>query len=182
MNQVGSLCRCILCHDYGDSGDRHPMELTTIRHVQQHGWGVTTIPEDDKGPGWAYTIGLWHTHRMPELAIFGLDVELSQMSLNELGDRASDGVALEAEQARDDAIKGYQVHLKSIDYRWYKAFFGRAIAFYRRPPIPFLQVVWPDRQGRFHWDSDNDAQLHRRQPQLWNRPDDHPAGVWTQDL
>ncbi|MEV6374772.1 DUF4262 domain-containing protein [Micromonospora musae] len=181
MNQAESPCRCILCHDYDDSADLHPMELTTIGHIQQHGWTVKMIPEDDEGPGWAYTVGLWHTLRLPELAMFGLDVGLSKACLNDLGTMATNGVALEAEQVRDDVIERYPVHLKSIDYRWYKAFFGRAIAFYRRPPIPFLQVVWPDRQGRFHWDRGSDEQLHQRQPQLWKRPEDHPVGVWTQD-
>ncbi|WP_368051347.1 DUF4262 domain-containing protein [Micromonospora sp. C28SCA-DRY-2] len=61
MNQAVSPCHRILCHEYGDTDDRHPTELTTIGHVQQHGWSVVTIPDDDKGPGWAYTIGLWHT-------------------------------------------------------------------------------------------------------------------------
>ncbi|MEU5565063.1 DUF4262 domain-containing protein [Micromonospora musae] len=182
MNKAESLCRCILCHDYEDSADLHPMELTTIGHVQQHGWSVKMIPEDDEGPGWAYTVGLWHSLRMPELAMFGLDVGLSKACLNDLGTKATNGAVLEAEQVRDDAIERYPVYLKSIDYRWYKAFFGRAIAFYRRPPIPFLQVVWPDRQGRFHWDRESDEQLDQRQPQLWKRPEDHPMGVWMQDL
>ncbi|MGC4806379.1 hypothetical protein [Micromonospora sp. DT233] len=43
MSQVESPCRCILCHDYGDPQDRHPLELTTIAHIQQHGWSVMTI-------------------------------------------------------------------------------------------------------------------------------------------
>jgi hypothetical protein len=29
----------------------------------------------DKGPGWAFTIGLWHTCGLPELAMFGLEQE-----------------------------------------------------------------------------------------------------------
>ncbi|MFE7599496.1 DUF4262 domain-containing protein [Streptomyces sp. NPDC057494] len=29
---------------------------------------------------------------------------------------------------------------------------GRSIGFYRRPPLPVLQVAWPDADGRFPWD------------------------------
>lgn len=63
---------------------------------------------------------------------------------------------------------GHATHdLRVIDYRWYKAFFGTAIRFYRRPPFPVSQVVHP---------------VDERQPSAWLPPDEHPAGVWTQDL
>lgn len=108
------------------------------------------IPADDLGPGWAYTIGLWHQHRIPELAMFGLDISRMQTLLNDLARRAAEGQALEADQERHD-IANVPVVLKSVDYRWYKAFFGTAIGFYRKPPFPFLQVVWPNRDEAFPW-------------------------------
>jgi hypothetical protein len=175
-------CRCILCHDYGNRDQRDPVEADTIGNVQQYGWSVIMVPEDNQGPGWAYTIGLWHTHNSAELAMFGLDVTLMKTCLNHLGNQIAAGQPAAADQENHDVIERYPVHLKQIDHRWYKAFFGRAIGFYRRQPIPFLQVVWPDRHGRFPWDADNDPHLQQRQPQLWRRPDEHPQGVWTQDL
>ena len=152
-----------------------------MRHVRLHGWSVLMIPDDHRGPGWAYTVGLWHTHRMPELAMFGLRSEMSHTCLNDLGNKVGRGVPVAADQVRYDVIERFPVHLKLIDHRWYEAFFDRALAFYRGP-VPFLQVVWPDPQGRFHWDRDSDERIHRAQPQLWKRPQDHPVGVWTQDL
>ncbi|WP_428985179.1 DUF4262 domain-containing protein [Streptomyces hundungensis] len=67
-------CRCVLCHDYGDRGEADQMDLTINSNVQQHGWHVVMVPEDGVGPGFAYTIGLAHTHGGPELAMFGLDI------------------------------------------------------------------------------------------------------------
>ncbi|MFN2506583.1 MAG: DUF4262 domain-containing protein [Acidimicrobiales bacterium] len=32
------------------------------------------ITQHDDLPGWAFTVGLWHTFRAPEVAMFGLDV------------------------------------------------------------------------------------------------------------
>jgi hypothetical protein len=69
-----------------------------------------------------------------------------------------------------------------VDLGWCRAFFGRAIDLHRRPPLAFLQVVWPNREGGFPWDIAEDDPARRRQPGLWLRPDEHPAGVWTQDL
>jgi hypothetical protein len=182
VNQAGSLCLCILCHDYGDADERSPADLTTIKHVQHHGWSVMMVPTDDQGPGWAYTIGLWHSYRMPEVAIFGLGMDLSHECLNNLGAATRDGAPLDVEQARADVIERHTVQLKAVGQGWYRAFFGQAIDFYRRPPVPFLQVVWPDRRGHFPWETCSDEQVRTCQPQLWQRPEDHPVGVWTQDL
>ena len=177
-----SDCTCILCHDYGDADQRDRTDLETIATVRKHGWSVMMIPADAEGPGWAHTVGLWHTHRVPELAMFGLDVELMRVCLNDLAGKAPAGQPLATDVPRDDVIKNYPVYLKEVRRPWYRAFFGQAIGFYREPPFPFQQVVWPDREGHFHWDDDRAEQLEQAQPQLWLEPAEHPAGVWTKDL
>ncbi|MGI5183488.1 DUF4262 domain-containing protein [Dactylosporangium sp. CA-152071] len=182
MRNEQAGCRCVICHDYGDRDERDPAEAGTVGHVLEHGWSVLMVPEDEQGPGWAYTIGLWHSHRLPELAMFGLDVELMRTCLNDIGRRAVAGPPVEAGQALDDVIERWPVHLRTVNLRWFRPFFGRAIAFYRRPPIPMLQVVWPDRNGRCTWDAGSEDVVRARQPQLWLPPDVHPKGVWTQDL
>ncbi|GAB3836672.1 DUF4262 domain-containing protein [Dactylosporangium cerinum] len=171
-----------MCHDYGDRSERDPAEVNTVSQVQAHGWSVLMVPEDDHGPGWAYTIGLWHSYRIPELAMFGLDVEVLRTCLNDIGRRAVAGQSVEAGQTLDGVIERWPLQLRDVDLRWCRAFFARAIAFYRRPPIPFLQVLWPDRNGRLTWDADSEAVVRVRQPQLWLPPALHPKGVWTQDL
>ncbi|MEV5571286.1 DUF4262 domain-containing protein [Spirillospora sp. NPDC052269] len=180
MTPDQAVCRCVLCHDYGDEND--PITEQTIRQVREHGWQVILIPADDLGPGWAFTIGLWHNHRSPELAMFGLDVKLMHRMLNGLAQNALNGRPAEDGQERDDVIDGYPVALKAVGHPWYKAFFGTAIKFYRRPPLPVLQVVWPSEQGAFPWDPESDEAHRGLQPQLWLDPSDHPAGPWTQDL
>ncbi|MFJ4649275.1 DUF4262 domain-containing protein [Streptomyces bobili] len=142
---------------------------------------MTMVPVGrNEAPGWAYTVGLWHRYRIPKLAMFGLDIHLMQTVLNGLARRAVEGQALKADQERHD-IANVPIMLKAVDYRWYRAFFGTAIGFYRRPPFPFLQVVWPSRDGAFPWQSGGEDLLDR-QPQLALCPDEHRVGVWTQDL
>jgi hypothetical protein len=175
-------CRCVLCRDYGDRDQRDQFDTDNINNVEQYGWGVIMIPEDELGPGWAYTVGLWHSYHIPELAMFGLDLNLMKASLNHLGQQANQGQAIAPDQIHHDVIANHPVHLKRVDYRWYSAFFGRAIVFYRRPPFPFLQVVWPDKHSQFPWENGIDERVRQRQPQLWKSPDSHPAGVWTKDL
>ncbi|MER7847399.1 DUF4262 domain-containing protein [Kitasatospora sp. NPDC096077] len=175
-------CRCVLCHDYGDRDDADHVDLTITGNVQEHGWHVTMVPEDEIGPGFAYTIGLSHTYGEPELAMFGLDVHLMHRILNTLGQKAASGAVLADGQEHRGVGGGQQVRLRNADPRWYRTFFGRAIGFYRRPPLPVLQVAWPDANGRFHWEEQADEGHWESQPQLWLPPGEHPVGAWTAEL
>jgi hypothetical protein len=155
------------------------MDLRTVEQVQEHGWSVVMVPADEEGPGFAYTVGLWHTHKVSELAMFGLDIRVMQALLNTLGRKAAAGAVLESDQEHRDVVEEFPVVLKESDLRWYREFFGNAIAFYRRPPFPVLQVVWPDAEGRFPWQPGIDEHYRQSQPQSWLKPTEHPEGVWA---
>ncbi|MGP3638727.1 DUF4262 domain-containing protein, partial [Streptomyces sp. 24-1644] len=60
------------------------------------------VPEDDIGPGFAYTIGLAHTHGEPELAMFGLDIHAMHRMLNRLGAKSAAGAVLTDGQRHPD--------------------------------------------------------------------------------
>lgn len=175
-------CRCVLCHDYGDRDEADHLDLTIIENVQRYGWHVVMVPEDAIGPGFAYTIGLSHTHGAPELAMFGLDVHAMHVILNTLGAKCAEGTVLADGQRHPDVVEGRQVALRQVDLRWYRTFFGRAIGFYRRPPFPVLQVAWPDVNDRLHWEEHAEERHRESQPQLWLPPSEHPAGIWTTEL
>ncbi|MFI6429372.1 DUF4262 domain-containing protein [Rhodococcus oryzae] len=182
MTDDPSQCRCILCHDYGDRDEADQAELTIIDNVRQHGWHVVMVPEDEIGPGFAYTIGLSHTHGVPELAMFGIDVHAMHSILNTLGEMAAaDGVLADG-QKHPDVIVDRHVALRQVDPRWYRTYFGQAINFYRRTPFPALQVAWPDVHDRFHWEAQAEERHRGSQPQLWLPPSEHPAGCWTAEL
>ncbi|MFD6161864.1 DUF4262 domain-containing protein [Nocardia sp. NPDC060256] len=173
-------CRCVLDHDYGDRGEADGADLKIIDNVQRHGWHVVMVIDDDVE--FAYTIGLAHTYHAPELAMFGLDVHVMHSMLNTLGAKAAAGAVLADGQRDDDVIEGRPVALRSVDPEWYRAYFGRAIGFYRKTPFPVLQVAWPDADHHFHWEEQVYEGVRDRQPQLWLKPDEHPAGIWTADL
>ncbi|MFJ1756364.1 DUF4262 domain-containing protein [Kitasatospora sp. NPDC088134] len=179
MTSAQPACRCVICHDYGDRAAAGRSERWAVEQVRQHGWGVVMVPADEEGPGFAYTVGLWHTHRAPELAMFGLaDVHAMHTVLNALGERAGAG-GLVAGREQHGVLADRPVLLRTADLRWYRAFFGQAIGFHRRPPFPVLQVVWPDHRGRHPGDPAADPGCRDAQPQLWLRPAEHPRGVWT---
>ncbi|MEU7894237.1 DUF4262 domain-containing protein [Nonomuraea sp. NPDC049152] len=165
-------CQCVICFEL-DSGDRR-----TIEHINEYGWSVVMIPEDETGPGWAFTVGLRHSFDSPEIAMFGLDVELLRSCLNTLGAGIAAGHSARADQRRDDVLEERLVTLKMVDASWHSTLFGTALQFYQYPPLPFLQMFWPDGQNRFPWDEG--CALGELQPSLWIPKAEHPAGSWTQ--
>lgn len=107
--------------------------------------------------------------------------------LNVLGDLAAAGAAPQDGQEHEGVVNRGPVRLRSVDMRRRRTFFGRSIGFHRRPPLPFLQVTWPDTGGYFHWEEQNGEEQagedHREsQPRLWLPPADHPVGIWTVEL
>ncbi|MET0133523.1 MAG: DUF4262 domain-containing protein, partial [Kibdelosporangium sp.] len=151
-------------------------------NVTKHGWAVMAIPADESSAGWAFTVGLWHTYRAPELAIFGLDSTVARDCLNTIGDQVQAGrVPAAGDELADVLTNGYVVALRPVDEGWRKAFLGASVGYYRAtgPPVPYLQVLWPDRAGKYPGDNDFAVQLAETQPQLWLPHDAHPPGPWT---
>lgn len=147
--------------------------------VREHGWTVVAVPGDDRGPAFAYTVGLYHTLRAPELAMFGLPPEVMHTLLNLGGGRVRDGAPV-ADGTRWEGLlaSGLPLALRHADLGWYRAFFGQAVRFHRAA-FPVRQVVWTDRVGTFPWQDGFDEAWRERQPALWLPPARHPAGPWT---
>jgi uncharacterized protein DUF4262 len=113
-------CRCVLCRDYGDRGDADHMDLKAGEDIRRFGWHVVMVPEDDVGPGFAYTIGLAHSFGAPELAVFGLDIRVMHPALNVLGRAAANGNTLADGQEHAGVLGQYPVILRPADQRWFR--------------------------------------------------------------
>jgi hypothetical protein len=150
-----------------------------IGHISRTGWAVQGVPGDEHGPSWAYSIGMWHTFRGPELAVFGLSLENMAEIINALGNEAAAGVTI----AAGDLAHGVSPCTFAIcpvhdSWRETSLFtMSNTIYGYIRPA--YLQVVWPDRQGRFPWERGFEPRFDGVQPLLWLPRDDHPPGAWT---
>ncbi|MGW4487944.1 DUF4262 domain-containing protein [Amycolatopsis sp. NPDC004368] len=177
-----AACKCVVCLDYGDRGQLDAVDERLFEHVAEPGWGLLAIPEDHVSPGWTFTIGLWHSFRSPELAVFGLEPDAGMSLLNAIGEQVAAGRELKA----GDEVEVFdgRVAFRPVDPGWHEAFFGTAKGFYRatKPVVPFLQVLWPDETGRFPTDDGFAAEFEPFQPRLWVPPSEHPRGPWTAEL
>ncbi len=146
-------------------------------NVTEFGWHVMGVNGDGEGPEWAYSIGLWHTVRSPEVCVFGLPTDTAMRIVNNLAARVRDGSPLTPDQRRTDVIEGYQVAIRPVHPTWYPSFFGAGIDFQRQPPWPVAQVIWPDKEGRLPFEEGAGDACRAGQPPLW-LPKDQVGGAW----
>jgi hypothetical protein len=173
----------LICADYGDRDRLDVVDTKLVKDVGDRGWGLMMIPGDDVSPGWAFTVGLWHSRSSPELAMFGLDVQDMADCLNLLGDQVREGRSLVVDEENDSVLERHPVVLKTVAEGWDEAFFGTSMGFYRATrSVPFLQVLWPDHDGRFPGDPEAADGQREAQPRLWLAPAEHPAGCWSAQL
>ncbi|MFJ4271753.1 DUF4262 domain-containing protein [Streptomyces coelicoflavus] len=83
------------------------------------------------------------------------------------GREIRNGHSLQSDQRRDDILNGYSVAVRRVHPSWYRDFFGAGLDFYQAPPLPVMQVFWPDKEGRFPWDDQAQDYCRTSQPQLW---------------
>lgn len=169
-------CDCWLCAGPGGLGSR---EINMAWQVQEHGWSVVAVAPEDELPGWAYTVGMAHTLRGPEVCMFGLRGRDMHAWLNAVGQQVRAGQPLQAGEERLGVLDGFPVTVRPVHPSWSAELFGLAADFYRGTPPPMTQLIWPDRHGVFPWQPDAGQRCRAHQPWLWLPKDDHPPGPWT---
>jgi hypothetical protein len=148
-------------------------------HIGRIGWAVQGVPGDEQWPSWAYSIGLWHTFRVPELALFGLSLPNMAAIINALGCRVADGGTI----AADDRIEGVcpcTFAIRPVHDSWRTtSLFAVSDTIYGYLRSAYQQVIWPDRHGSLPWEPGFEARFEGLQPLLWLPRDDHLPSAWT---
>jgi hypothetical protein len=139
-------------------------EKKLIADINEVGWHVIMIPEDDEGPSFAYSIGLFRTFGHPEVIVFGLDLEVMHQMINLIGEEVRRGRRFADGEAASGILEGYDVRFLRVARRRYPEHLGYARWFYEGDDFPALQCLWPDRQGRFPMDAGYPEPLRARQP------------------
>lgn len=142
-------------------------DRTLISDVEGHGWHVIKVPELEHSPGWAFSIGLHHSFGHPEIVVFGLPDEMAHQMINSLGEDIREGTTFAPDSVVTGVLEGYSCAIKTVDPVWYSPFLGYATWFYQGMDFPFVQCLWPDREGHFPNEPAFDAELIPYQPLLW---------------
>jgi hypothetical protein len=147
------------------------IEERIVRDVRKHGWHVIMVPEDEEGPGFAYTIGLLKTLDHPERIMFGLDVQVMHAILNDIGYAIRSGLHLDTQNLFDDFLEGLPLAFRPVNSRHFDEYVAWAQWFHEqhgKGQFAVWQCFWPAENGLFPWDWDESCPPHIRakQPRL----------------
>ncbi|MBT9582270.1 DUF4262 domain-containing protein [bacterium] len=119
--------------------------------VAQHGWHCVQILEDREGPGYSFTVGLFKTHKHPELMVMGLPNEVAHQILGMASEQIARGHVFKADTRDDSLLEGNECLFRTVPSEAYRKYLGYAVWFYKDSPqsFPALQILWPDPDGKF---------------------------------
>lgn len=139
-------CHCLLCAD----GALDPAGFEVVE----------VVPGDDR-PGYAYTVGLWHSFAHAEVVVWGLPDAAER--LEKVGGEVEGGRELPPDQGVDDVLGDAPAQRRPVLATWHLRLFPALLEFYRGQPVPVVQLVVDGVAG---------------QPRLWDRcpPGPSPPG------
>jgi hypothetical protein len=150
-------------------------ELNFVRNIREFGWFRTGILAEGARPGFAYTTGFWSSLGSPEILVFALAANVTHTLLWNLYRELKDGRLLTVGQPLGDVFGSHSAYLFPVSKDYYPDHLSRNLWFYGGNDFPYLQLVWPDRQGVFPWEPDFDEGFRKDQPDL-------SPGGWSNQL
>jgi hypothetical protein len=136
--------------------------------IQEHGWHVVGV-RGQGPPGFLFTIGLWESYQHPEILLFAPSEDPGAMMAPfvTLVKRVVAGERLKSGEVLGKVFKGHDGAIRDVLPRWFPSFLGTAGGVYGNWDFPVVQLYWPDRAGRFPWQSGFDPELFPLQPVLY---------------
>jgi hypothetical protein len=144
----------------------HEADEILFRNVREHGCHIVGV--GDGNPAFSFSIGLALNYSHPEIIIFGMDPRKAAQIINIVCDEAAKGRKYADGDVSSDILVNGNVCFVEVPLQHYREYLGTAIWFYSHSPRPFpcLQLVWPDREGLFPWETGFDPVMKADQPIL----------------
>lgn len=149
--------------------DQTPPQKKLLEDVGENGLHIAHVPETDELPEYSYTVGMWHSFEQPEVVVFGLPKDVADELLNALADDAAEGKTFLAGSKHDGVLVGYPARFLGVPAEQATTHLPLVAWAYEDAATPAVQLVWPDKQGRWPWDPDVRQGFAAQQPVIGTR-------------
>jgi hypothetical protein len=146
------------------------VDRRVLADIAEHGWSdIAVFPtEQHQGLPFNYTVGVAELGH-PELLVVGMNNHQGHLVLNAAVNYLNSEGRLVPGSYCDQVLEGYRVGVvKVVDPLDESHMMSMAHRFYGE--VEAVQIVWPDRNDRFPWHADFEAEYREHQPL---------AGPWT---
>lgn len=146
---------CEIC----DGRTRDEVRREFLSWIAQHDYAMVTIGEEwarDRSwvaPGFSYTVGLWAFRRVPELIVVGAPKRQAADLIDKYIGLAKSGRRLTPGGPYPDFAPGAGMMVELVAREHYPQWFAAAFDFYPTGEFPAYQLLWPDRESTWPWDS-----------------------------
>lgn len=117
-------------------------------------------------PGFAFTIGLFHSYDHPEFIIFGLPWEVAHEVLHLTVQGLKGGSIRDLSLPTDELLEGYPCVFVQVPETEYHEHVGYCRCYYEGNSFPLYQIVWPSNNGIYPWNADASEAFRSAQPVL----------------
>ena len=125
------------------------VERRVLSDVAASGCHVIKVMEDDSGPGFAYSVGLFHNFDHPEILIVGLDLNVMHGIINNLRDDIQRGTHFQSKKRVAGILEGFDCEFCDVAAAHYRELLGCALWFYRGTDFRLSSVFGRICRGAF---------------------------------
>jgi hypothetical protein len=137
-----------------------------LNDIEEYGWNVTKVLEDESGPGFGYSTGLFKSYKHPEIIIIGLKLDLIHSIINGIGEDVRNGKAFLPGNFYSGLIEGFDCYFISVEKKYYDEYMGYAKWYYKGVDFPMIQCVYPTVKGIYPWQQNWPKEIENLQPVL----------------
>lgn len=146
--------------------DLSPAERQLLADVETSGVHVAHAPASGILPEHTCSVGLWANFGQPEVVVFGLPAEVAGELIELLADEADEGHRFLDGTRHEGLLEDYPVRFVEVPKGRYAESLAAACWAYEGDDFPAVQLVWPDKQGRWPWDPSAREGFRAGQPVL----------------
>lgn len=144
-------------------------ELRVMADVAQRGFHVVRVASSGDAPPCAFSVGLFRSFDHPEVAVFGLALDVLRAAVDRVGERVRSGERFEPGDVAGGIVEGRTVAFRGIVPRHCAPFLGHAVWYHGGARFPALQAIWSDEAGHLPWERWFPRELRDAQPMLFER-------------
>jgi hypothetical protein len=143
-----------MTRDVRERGGLPAADQKFLANIETHGWAVTKVfrSEGEAGPEFAYSTGLFHGYKHPEIVVFGLDLGIMHQIINNIGNAVKNAAQFKPGIEYHEIFARCGCQFRVVASVNYKPYLGWAIWFYESYEFPVLQCFWPDRDRHYPWE------------------------------
>ena len=143
-----------------------PFERAFVAKVREHGFFRAEVFGDAIGPGFSYSTGFCVTTGQPEIVMFSTEAEIAHNVFWNMFRLAEANIPVSLGKPTYQVFANRSAYVFPIAKNFYASHLSWSRWFYGGDDFSCLQIVWPDREGAFPWETTFDPAMAGRQSDL----------------